>query len=514
MRYDGNDDPNTYHGTSGSDEIYGYGGDDWLYGEGGNDYLIGGAGANHLYGGTGIDTVVYSDAENVWVDLTYHHAHRGSVLTMDDDSLYDIENVIGSSFNDVLWGDGQNNTLIGGGGDDIFAGLGGADILIGGDGMDDSAEYGDSDVGVYVNLAAGIDALGFEFGSGYGGSAEGDVLYDIETLYGSDHGDYLVGNSVNNTIDGGTGDDWLAGGGGDDNLYGSFGHDSFEGGAGADVMAGHEGNDTVYYTGSPTGVWASLTTGTGAFGDAQGDTYFTIENLVGSAFADYLEGDGTSNRLFGLDDSDILAGLDGDDELTGGWGGDYLLGGSGRDWALYSDSDTGVWVDLSTGSGFGGTAQDDSLSEIECLRGSSYDDQLVGDGGENILEGANGNDWLVGHDGEDRLTGGFGTDKLMGGGDADKFVWTSINETGNTKADADVILDFDKFDVIDLSQIDADETLAGDQAFTISTGGFTGPGQIALFGDYLLLNTDSDTAAEGMIRVDGITGLDPSWFVL
>jgi hypothetical protein len=68
-------------------------------------------------------------------------------------------------------------------------------------------------------------------------------------------------------------------------------------GAGADQMDGNHGIDTVSYAGSST-VTVNLASG-GLGGDAQGDTYFGIENVIGSSSDDVIIGDIFSNRLDG-----------------------------------------------------------------------------------------------------------------------------------------------------------------------------------------------------------------------
>jgi Ca2+-binding RTX toxin-like protein len=92
------------------------------------------------------------------------------------------------------------------------------------------------------------------------------------------------------------------------------------------------GSDTASYWDAPAGIIASLTAGVGAGGDAEGDTYFSIENLTGSQFADALVGNDGSNTLGGLFGDDFLDGRDGSDMLRAGWGNDTLKGGGGADW--------------------------------------------------------------------------------------------------------------------------------------------------------------------------------------
>ncbi|KGM29976.1 hypothetical protein P409_35845, partial [Inquilinus limosus MP06] len=91
----------------------------------------------------------------------------------------------------------------------------------------------------------------------------------------------MTGSAFNDTLIGDGGANVLAGGSGDDILHG---------GAGADTLQGGNGTDTADYAGSAAGVSVNLTAGTGAGGDAQGDTLSGIENLTGSGFADRLYG--------------------------------------------------------------------------------------------------------------------------------------------------------------------------------------------------------------------------------
>ncbi len=123
---------------------------------------------------------------------------------------------------------------------------------------------------------------------------------------GGSGNDVFVGEIGDDTINGGNGNDTLSGSGGDDLLIGGAG-------AGADVLDGGAGNDTAGYTSSGAGVTVRLFDGSaGAGGDAQGDTFTSIENLSGSAFdgtngVNVLRGGG-SDQIFGFDGNDILDG--------------------------------------------------------------------------------------------------------------------------------------------------------------------------------------------------------------
>ena len=74
--------------------------------------------------------------------------------------------------------------------------------------------------------------------------------------------------------------------GGNDSIYGLGGNDYIVGGTGADALNGGIGTDTASYWDSTAGIVVSLAAGEGAGGDAEGDTYASIEQVVGSPYAD------------------------------------------------------------------------------------------------------------------------------------------------------------------------------------------------------------------------------------
>ncbi|MCV9965757.1 protease [Pararhizobium sp. BT-229] len=143
---------------------------------------------------------------------------------------------------------------------------------------------------------------------------------DYMKLYGGN--DTATGNGGNDTIFGGTGNDTIAGGDGSDKLYGDAGADKLDGGA---------GTDTAYYAGAKAGVTASLFNTAINTGDAQGDTYVSIERLAGSSHADKLYGNGSANLLAGGSGNDLLNGASGNDTINGGLGADDLWGAAGAD---------------------------------------------------------------------------------------------------------------------------------------------------------------------------------------
>ena len=140
--------------------------------------------------------------------------------------------------------------------------------------------------------------------------------------------------------------------------------------------------------------------------------------VTGNAAANSLEGRNGNDILHGLGGNDTLKGDAGDDTLDGGPGADMLDGGPGSDTASYQNSSAGVLVRLHDARAVKlGDAEGDTLTGIEHLVGSVYNDTLAGDGEDNILEGRNGDDLLYGGPagGDDTMSGGNGDDRVFGG---------------------------------------------------------------------------------------------------
>jgi Ca2+-binding RTX toxin-like protein len=114
------------------DRIAGGNGSDLIDGGIGNDVIAGGAGDDHLSGVGGVDTVTYADAPaGVAASLRAHRASGEGI-----DTLFGVENLVGSRFGDALTGSSRANTIRAGEGDDRLAGLAGNDALDGGTGFD------------------------------------------------------------------------------------------------------------------------------------------------------------------------------------------------------------------------------------------------------------------------------------------------------------------------------------------------------------------------------------------
>ena len=193
-------------------------------GGGGNDMIIANQVANRIDGGDGQDTVSYETATSgVVINLFKAGSTSGGA---EGDVLLNVENLIGSAFNDVLVGTSGDNVINGG--------SGGRDILVG-NGGNDTVSYAGTDGLVKIDLAT----------LSGGGKALGDTIIGFSNAIGTDFNDVLQGNGSANTLEGGAGNDKLVGRGGDDTLLGGAGGDSLDGGDGNDVLNGGSGADTL-----------------------------------------------------------------------------------------------------------------------------------------------------------------------------------------------------------------------------------------------------------------------------
>ncbi|QSV73626.1 MAG: hypothetical protein HEQ20_26210 [Aphanizomenon flos-aquae KM1D3_PB] len=200
--------------------------------------------ANHIYkGGAGIDTLDVSKSgsryEIIRLGQNQGSAESGNIKHQ----LSSIENVIGSNFDDSIYGDGLANRLEGNGGKDLIEGRSGNDILIGGlendilDGGTESdrvIETGD------VNFTLSVVNIPNDTNNTHQLTGLGtDTLRNIETIE-------LQGGTSNNTLDASlaTVEVRLEGLGGNDTLKGGSGDDTLAGGAGTNDLWGGQGQDT------------------------------------------------------------------------------------------------------------------------------------------------------------------------------------------------------------------------------------------------------------------------------
>ena len=183
-----------------------------LEGGAGDDWLQGGEGVDTLDGGLGSDTADYSD-KMVDLSVTLNGAVDAIVMVggVAEDTIRNIENLVGGEGNDTFIGDSADNLFLGGAGNDTLDGGSGSDM----------ADYSDKTEAVSVTLHGSLDAI-----VTVGGVAE-DTIRNIENLIGGSGNDTLIGDALANSLSGGYGDDTLQGGAGNDTL---------DGGADADTM--------------------------------------------------------------------------------------------------------------------------------------------------------------------------------------------------------------------------------------------------------------------------------------
>jgi len=389
-------------------------------------------------------------------------------------ALTDFIEGFNDDISDTIYGYGSADWLWGKSGNDYLIGGAGGDYLNGGVGDGDTALYDDSGAPVTVNLATGI---------GYGGTAQGDTLVDIERLIGSVHGDTLTGDDDQNDLFGGDGNDTLYGDAHADMLSGDDDNDTLKGGGGADVLNGGSGTDTASYIGSLQGVSISLDAGVAEGGEAQGDTFSSIENLTGSAYHDELWGDVNANVLRGMNGNDTLKGAGGTDTLWGGNGHDELLGnddadtlrgeagndvldgGAGLDTMAGGLDDDIYYVDHaydvvneSAGQGIDEVRTSVSYTltagaDVETLRttndngtgfiqliGNGSGNHIIGNNGANVLDGRGGTDQCEGRGGDDQYIVDNASDTITeAGGEGNDTAYATVSYTLNDGADVETL---------------------------------------------------------------------------
>ena len=521
---------NALSGADGDDLLTGLDGNDTINGDAGNDTLIGGLGDDVLTGGThtaGGDTASYAgSAAGVTVSLATTNIQN--TVSAGSDTLSGIENLVGSDYADTLTGDANNNILNGGIGNDTLDGGAGDDTLIGGAGDDKLTGGGGIDTASYVGATGPLTIDLTKTAVQNTGGAGSDTLSGIRNIIGSvTFNNILTGDGNNNLLTGGAGDDSITGGSGADTFNGGAGNDTFFAGNGSvDIFNGDDGIDTVTYAGENGMITASLTSGLGSNGYADGDWYYNIENLIGSTYGDTLTGNNKDNILTGGDSSDTLSGMDGKDTLNGddgsdnlyggagddklygsigndilygGGGADDLDGGAGTDTASYTSDTAGVTASLvALFVGTGGEAEGDAYTAIENLIGGSGNDNLTGDDvNANVITGGGGNDTLYGLGGNDTLNGGADNDALSGGDGNDTLDGgTGTNNTLNGDDGDDIFIGGAGADTI----VGGTNTAAGDTVTYSTYAGIINASLTAGFG------TVGDAANDTYSGIENLTG--------
>jgi len=395
-----------------------------------SNFIYAGKGNNFIHGGGDEDSVSYLYGATSGVTAKLYVTSAQSTGGSGSDRLVSVENLYGSNYNDKLYGTGATNFLRGHSGNDVLDGRGGGDTLRGDSGND---TYFVRDIGDVVQefSSEGIDRVN-SFLSDYT-LVDHVEVGQIRSTGAAD----LTGNSLNNTIYAGQGDNVIDGGDGIDGVS--------------------------YLQGASSGVTVDLSnTSAQNTGGSGTDTLSSIEKLFGSNYSDTLYGTSGSNYLrgFGGDDrlesggsgNNRLIGDSGNDFLVGGSGNDILHGGADNDSASYLEANSGVTVDLliTTGQSTGGGGTD-TLTSIERLYGSNFNDNLYGTNGANYLRGYNGSDVLDGRGGNDTMRGDGGNDyyyvrdsgdrvqEFSGGGTDRVFSYLSDYTLGDHVEDARIV---------------------------------------------------------------------------
>ena len=332
-------------GGKGHDQLVGNPDNNIISGGVGNDILNGGNGNDSLDGGEGLDAADYSDKiTSVSVTLNGTNSAVVKVNNVAEDTIKNIENIIGGSGNDTLTGDNLGNTLKGGDGNDTLNGAAGIDtingdagndVLMGGAGNDvinggnnvDTASFADKTTRVVIVLSAGAGTATI--------GTETDTLTGIENLTGGSGNDTFTGDDNDNVLTGGAGNDTLDGGGGNDTLIGGTGNDVYllsneYQGTTTIVEAANAGIDSVYgdletyYLGQNIENYYNDLCLT--------DRYVVITgNEMNNIVSTYSADTNSAEKFLGLGGNDTLIGGLGNDYLIGGTGNDVLLGGAGAD---------------------------------------------------------------------------------------------------------------------------------------------------------------------------------------
>lgn len=366
--------------------------------------------------------------DDISIDVSeFENGTSGAILAL---IFAGADTIRGSVGGDRLYGYAGDDLIYGNGGNDVIRGGLGADIMVGGSG--NTTYYVDNAFdGVVEFIGGGTDIVHSEINYTLG--------LAVDHLFLSGSAISGTGNDLANEITGNDGDNVLDGRDGNDQLYGGGGNDRLIGRNGADYLEGAGGLDTADYSASASGLTVNITLPSQNTGEAKGDRYLSIENVIGTKYNDTVAGDGSANFIQGGSGHDILYGEGGNDTLNGDGGNDIIFGGNGADkfnggagidTAMYSSASARITVSLANPSINTGDAAGDSFDLIENVTGSRFGDYVFGDNKTNVLDGGAGNDILKSYNGNDTLIGNTGDDVFV------------FNSALNAATNIDVIQDF------------------------------------------------------------------------
>jgi len=219
--------------------------------------------------------------------------------------------VVGTKDHDVIVVKGKKDHLV--------DGAGGHDRICGSPGDDDITGNGGND---RIDGGGGNDrATGSTGNDRVDGGADDDLVQGDkgnDDLEGGSGSDRIEGLNGDDTLDGGSGDDTLIGASGTDKMYGQDGDDVLRGEGNNDITDGGPGRDIASYSSSSSPIQVDLGVSGEQWTKDGVDTFIGIEDLVGSAFPDELDGNGADNRIDGGPGYDVMNGGGGIDAAFGG----------------------------------------------------------------------------------------------------------------------------------------------------------------------------------------------------
>ncbi|WP_374273790.1 M10 family metallopeptidase C-terminal domain-containing protein [Brevundimonas sp.] len=422
--------------------------------------LVGNAGVNILTGGRGDDVYVIQTLG----DQVIERAGEG-----DDEVISRIDFDLAGTYVEALTlvgdadlkavGNSLSNRLTGNAGSNILDGRQGADLMSGG--LGDDTYHVDNEGDRVVELADGGRDQVF---ASVSFSLTGTEVERL-TLTGDADLD-AVGNELDNALVGNSGDNEL------------------RGGRGADDMAGGRGDDIYFVDDARDRVFESA-------GQGRDEIRASVTYSLAGRHVEQL-------TLTGAADIDAIGNTQAN-ILVGNTGVNRLVGGAGND--IYHVQTAGDVAVERTGEG-----SDHVFASISYdLRGQYIEHlTLVSDADLNAVGNSLAN-FITGNGGDNRIWGAGGQDRLTGGAGADTFVFLKASES--TTALSDRITDLSDEDTIDLSGIDADVRVEGDQAFRFVEAftGSAGEARLLLSGGMTLLDLDidGDGRSDFLLRLQG-----------
>ncbi|MEM8743696.1 MAG: M10 family metallopeptidase C-terminal domain-containing protein, partial [Pseudomonadota bacterium] len=469
---------------------------------GGDDMVTYTDGHITLDGGSGSDTIDFSGfGSAIRVALL---SSSDEVYTRDGDNvvsgtkrniaaLEDVENFVGTAYDDKLYGDNNDNVITYVEGRDIIKGYGGTDTV-------DFSNFGHA---VRVSLTASGDEVYTRDSDQVTSGAKRNIadLSDVENVIGTNFHDKLYGDNEDNVLTGLGGNDLLQGKGGDDII---------DGGAGTDtaIFSGAIGTYGFAISGSDILVTGS-SEGTDTIRDSVErlkfkDTTIDRSDLLATLTPPTLTGGADTVALPLL--GGVFNTLGGDDMVTYTGGHITLDGGSGADTIDFSGFGSAVRVALLSSSDEVYTRDGDNvikgtkrniadLEDVENMIGTAYDDKLYGDNGDNVITYVEGRDVIRGYGGTDTVDfSNFGHAvrvSLIASGDE---VYTRDSDQVTSGAKRNIA---DLRDVENVIGTEFHDKLYGDDEDNVLTG---------LGGNDIMRGKDGDDILDGGAGQNTLTG--------